>query len=307
MELSIARAGMISGIAAVIAMTSAQPALADDDYPNELAEGDNVTKLEPISPWNIDFAADKCRLARLFGTGGDDEERHFLFFEQVAPQSGFAMTMAGPEIARYRNGSRVEMGMEGNEPMERLETLGRRGTVASIGPAIVIATRSLGRAPGAVAPYSAGIDLDEAANVDRIVLRRSRRVLSIETGNMMAPFQALNACTFDLLESWGLDPEQHRRYTPAQWQNMESIARRIQANYPRRALNSGENGNFRMRVIIETDGSVSDCFMGQSTETRRLESPACDEMSDAVFTPAKDSAGNPIRSFYATSISYRAN
>ena len=37
-------------------------------YPNALAEQDGAVRLQPISPWNIDFADDKCRLARLFGS-----------------------------------------------------------------------------------------------------------------------------------------------------------------------------------------------------------------------------------------------
>ena len=59
-----------------------------------------------------------------------------------------------------------------------------------------------------------------------------------------------------------------------------------------------------MRVIVEADGSVSECFVENSTETERLESPACREMLKSEFEPARDAEGQPMRSFYASSISY---
>ncbi|TAD79661.1 MAG: TonB family protein, partial [Sphingomonadales bacterium] len=61
----------------------------------------------------------------------------------------------------------------------------------------------------------------------------------------------------------------------------------------------------RMRVIVADDGTVESCTIISSTNTKRLESPACEVMQRAEFDPARDANGTPFRSLYATSITYR--
>jgi len=238
---------------------------------------------------------------------GPDDNSHLLFFEQGAPGSAFGVSLAGPEISRFRNANRIYIGMERDEPVAE-NTDFNRGDIESVGPAIIITTLSIGsdEEPSALSPLrGAGINLEEAGTIDRVVMRRGRHILSFETGDMMPPFQALNTCTQDLLRDWGLDPEQHAAYIRPRWINEDAIVQRIADQYPRRARAFGEQAIFRMRAIVETDGSVSDCHLENSTETRRLESPACREMMDAQFEPARDAQGNPMRSFYGTSITYR--
>ena len=200
--------------------------------------------------------------------------------------------------------------MERDKPMKVLN-LFNHGSVEQVGSAVIIGNFSIGDSDAGEGEEpvlaSAGIDLAVAETVDRIVLQKGKHVISFETGSMMPPFQALNVCTSDLLREWGLDPEQHKSYVRPSWENSKKIVRRIQDAYPRKALMSREQGIFRMRVIVEQDGSVSDCHLEKSTETEKLESPACKEMRSAKFDPARDSAGNPMRSFYATTITYAIN
>lgn len=291
--------------ALLVAACASAPAAADEgDYPNDLAASDDAIILQPISPWNIDFGENRCRLTRVFGSSDD---QHLLYFEQAAPGSNFGMTLAGSQVQPFTNVRRLYIGMERDETM-RLRERFARGDVAGVGPAVILTSFGFGSRGPEGAPQdalrSAGIDLAEAETADRIVLQRSGRVLSFETGNMMPPFQALNTCTKDLLRDWGLDPEQHSTYYPPRWSNQRTLARRLQQQYPSEALRAGEQGIFRLRVIVEADGTVSDCHLEESTEMDRLESPACREMRRARFEPARDAEGNPMRSFYATTISY---
>lgn len=289
---------------AALAALLASPALADDEFPGNLADREGAIVLAADGPWNIDFGTNKCRLARLFGP---EDNRHLLFFEQASPGSAFGVSIAGPEIGRFRNANRIYIGMERDEPMGENSDFSR-GDIESIGPAIIIADHRIGlsaETQDLPTLSNAEINLEEAATVDRVVMRRGRHVLSFETGDMMPPFQALNTCTKDLLRDWGLDPDQHNAYSRPRWINEDAITRRIIDQYPSRALAFGEQAIFRMRAIVETDGSVSDCHLESSTQTRRLESPACREMMDARFEPARDADGNPMRSFYGTAITYR--
>lgn len=293
------------------------PAHATDDYPGVVAQQEGATRLEPSTPWNLDFGEDKCRLTRLFGS---EEDRHLVFIEQSAPGRPFGLTLAGSSLNRFVSANRLDLGMQEDMEMQRLPRF-NAGEVAGIGPAVILSSVSLEKTSVASVQSlnsgaqetpsgdqarlsTVGVDIEEAAKIDRIVLRRGSRALSFETGNLGPIMEALNTCTFDLLNEWGLNPEQHRSYTAPRWTNQLSIVRRIMATYPRRAIIRGEQAIFRMRVIVEADGSVSECVIAAATETERLDSPACREMMEARFEPALDSEGNPMRSFYATSITY---
>ena len=55
------------------------------------AAGD-VVELAPTTPWNVHYADDYCRLARIFG---DDKQKIIFSIEQDAPGDGFRMTLTG--------------------------------------------------------------------------------------------------------------------------------------------------------------------------------------------------------------------
>lgn len=293
----------------------ASAANADMSLPHEVMAQDEAIVLEPLTPWNIDFGETRCRLSRLFGTS---ESRHILFFDQTAPNEKFGLTFAGPEAERFSRSARIQIGMRRDAPMRSMEMSGR-GDIEGIGAALIftsIAADTLAEetsdednepSEGRDQLTFAGINLDDAELIDRLVVARGKKVLSVETGNMKDPFQALNLCTRDFLPRWGLDPDKHESYTPPNWTNVKLIAQRVQRSYPSSALRNGEDGIFRMRVIIEKDGSVSDCQIDNATVTEHLVSPACDEMRHADFEPARDKYGQPMRSFYATNITYVTN
>ena len=61
-------------------------------------------------------------------------------------------------------------------------------------------------------------------------------------------------------------------------------------------------------VIVEADGTVSNCHLEQNTIADSLNSPACQiAMAVAEMEPAEDANGKPLRSFYATTITYSMN
>jgi len=138
-----------------------------------------------------------------------------------------------------------------------------------------------------------------------MIRRSGGKPVSFETGNLKDAFEALNTCTSDLLKDWGLDPAKHASYTPVNWTNQDEVTKKIQRLYPTAALNRGEQAIFRMLVIVDEQGTVTDCQINAATNVDALASPACQEMSDASFSPAIDENGNPMRSFYATTVSYQ--
>ena len=219
------------------------------------------------------------------------------------------MTFAGPALKKFGSFRGMRLALANDEEARRAEPY--KGDLGKVGLAAIYNAINL-------APHSeedeqqslelqniSEIDLEYAETIEQITLLRGKRQIILQTGNMMPPFQALNVCTSDLVREWGLDPEQHRSYLARpKWLNERVIARRIQRTYPSEALRQRESGIIRMRVIVEQDGTVSDCYLQYATKVDHLESPACRQMRSARFEPALDSEGAPMRSFFMTSIFY---
>lgn len=294
--------GRLATYVSIAAIAIASPTFAQE-FPATLAASDGAIELQPDTAWNLDYGETRCRLARWFGS---KDEPYLLVFEQSAPRRNFDLTIAGPKLGRFHRSGSFRIGMERDEPVEVVNQFGR-SEMAGVGKAIVVGGHNIGPTIARNDARAAGIDLDEAASIDSIVIADRRVTLSFATGNMRAPFEALNACTYKLLEGWGLDPEPHAAYVPPRLLDREDVAGRITARYPRRALSRREDGIVAFTVIVETDGSVSHCMTKNATQAPALQSPACEEMTTARFSPARDSKGDPMRSYYSTNITYIAD
>lgn len=269
-----------------------------------------VVEIAPSSPWNVDFGATKCRLARFFGEG---DARHLLFFEQYWPGEYLGMTVAGPSFARYA--SRRPTDLRFLAMQEPRETEPFTGSVGEYGEGVIYSTINVAagitprNADDSADPARAGLpelDKDAARKVEFVSLRQRGDEVRLMSGPLDEAFGVLDQCARDLVADWGLDVEQHRTMTRRpQWTNKDGVVRRIVAAYPREALQRGEQGIMRMRVIVSTEGAVEDCAIIKATNTDRLDSPACRAMLNARFEPALDAAGQPMRSYFAESIVYQ--
>ncbi|MBA3863124.1 MAG: hypothetical protein C0517_04180 [Erythrobacter sp.] len=264
--------------------------------------------LKPSSPWNVDFGVDKCRLVRLFGEG---EDSHFLAFQQYSPAREAGLTVAGPAFKKFRSLDRTQVRFFAAQ--EPFVSTPFTGTVDGFGTGVIFSTIRLdeGMPDTAEPPDAAPTGISQmnpafGQQVQFLELRQGSREVRLETGPLGDAFKVLNQCTLDLLRDWGLDPERHlTAINRPRWLNQDALVRRIMANYPREAWSQGEQGIMRMRVIVSAEGNVESCTILKATDTDRLESPACGMMKAAKFEPARDAGGQPFRSFYATSITYR--
>ncbi len=279
-------------LAAISAPLAAAPAAA------------KVVDIAPSSAWNVDFAENKCRLARLFGEG---ENRHLVFFEQHWPDENFGLTVAGPAFDRFRSRQRTDLGFFDGQERQRTEPF--TGEVAGFGSGVIYASARLVPSEEKSDGRSTQVlQLDTAlgGKVEYVALKQRGDEIRLLTGPLGEAFAVLNQCTAGLLAEWGLDFEQQRRASRLpEWANMEAVVRRIQDIYPRTALNRGEQGLMRMRVIVSPEGAVEECTIIKATDTENLESPACKAMQNARFIPALDAAGQPMRSYYVTRITYQ--
>ena len=266
--------------------------------------------LEPTTYWNVDFGDEKCRLARAFGEGDD---RHLLFIEQGGPSAGFGFMAIGPSFEKFRRPDRIEVRFGEFEPIkDRTPMLGE---TKGVGASLIYSKMIFEEPPerdedkqdttGEALPR---LDVEIASAINSVSLRYGKRDVIFNTGNLGEAITVLNECSLNFVESWGLDRAAHASMTRLpKWKNELSVARRIQATYPSKALQREESAIIRMRVIVERDGTVSECTLNKATIAESLESPACREMKRATFDPALDEDGQPIRSFYITQIIYRIN
>lgn len=266
--------------------------------------------LAPSTPWQIDYAEEKCRLVRVFGEG---EARHVLFFEQGAPGRSFGMTAAGPSFDLLAGP--IEIGATFGKSTITQAANPYIGNVEKIGTAVIFTYVTFApineQLPDSGAdkgsrPGLSSVDAAFASSLDSVtIVGKWRAPITFATGEMGNPMAALNHCAFDLVSSWGLDAEALRNASRnPKWTNQNQVTRRIAATYPKKAKREGEIGFFRMRVMIDEGGTVTDCHLEEASQLVSLESPACKEMMRATFEPALDAQGKPIRSFYATTVSY---
>ncbi|MEL6737908.1 MAG: energy transducer TonB [Pseudomonadota bacterium] len=100
-------------------------------------------------------------------------------------------------------------------------------------------------------------------------------------------------------------PSQARGASP---KGLNRWARRIQENYPSRALREEVEGNVGVAVTVGPNGRVSGCRVTRPSGSSVLDDAACKGMSRyARFEPALDAAGNPTTGSYSTVITYRLN
>lgn len=271
------------------------------------AQADTVI-LRPSSQWNVDFGENRCRLARLFTDGSND---HLLYFEQHWPANGSGVTVAGQLFKRFQNRTNTALSTADNRPP--LETQPYKGEVERFGETLIYSSLNLGRGEtNSDQPSSDGalpqLDTTFADTIDYLSFKQRSREVRFDTGPLGDAFKVLNQCTTGLIEEWGLNGEEHRTALRLpRWINQTEIARKIGANYPQSAANRGEQGIMRMRVIVDVTGGVEDCVVIKATTTEKLESPACNAMEQARFEPGLDAGGKPMRSYYATTVTYRMN
>lgn len=264
--------------------------------------------LTPSSPWNVDFGEDRCRLARLF-TDGTNE--HLLYFEQHFPASGFGLTAAGSRLRFFKD--RIKTEVRAADAGDAAVEVPFKGEMARFKEALIFSALSLGqRAPDGVVSQRRTalpmLDATAAGAFRYVSLKQGSRELRFETGSLGEPFKVLNQCTTALIEGWGLDGAKHQTATKLpQWTNEQEIVRKIADLYPTAAAIRGEQAVTRMRVIVDEQGAVADCVIVKATTTEKLESPACRIMKNARFEPGLDAEGKPMRSYYATNLTYVLN
>ena len=288
-----------------IRVLTAVAALAASTAPSA-SRAEETRKLEPTSPWNIDYADDSCALKREFGAPAD---RALLELRQFAPGASFSVLVARAERSFRQRPPQVRF-LPATKPR-------------SIENALHF---SNGAGMKAVKWYDSFVPTEPTSADAAVVAEADYRVwegavsglevagtfapaVVLETGEMHKPMQAMRACLDELLTHWGVDVAAHRslsrRVAP---KGQAAWALEIQEAYPREMLLQERSGEVRVRMMVGADGKPTGCRVQIPSQDPSFEETACRKMMEAArFEPALDAAGNPIASYFLTRIIYRVN
>lgn len=258
-------------------------------------------------PWNVDYANDSCALRREF-TSGDDKA--LLELRQFSPSDVFSATAAStafkqgsrplkvrllpdqtPHDASGSSSLQYPNGLFGFSWLDRFALVGKEGEKLTV----------IGAIPDRTTREKGIEGIELSAGLTRTVV--------LATGEMYRPMQAMRKCLDELLTHWGIDAVAHRTLSsPVKAKDQQQWAKIIQERYPGKMLANEMNGIVRVRLMVGTDGLPMSCHIQVPSQDKSFETTACAGLMKAArFEPALDAVGQPIDSYFATSIFYTVN
>lgn len=269
-------------------------------------QGQGAGIYRPDSAWAVDYGDDYCRLIRDFSNGRDTIG---LSIDRTQPGPFMRLILVGDALGTYRGADQLGYRMLPDgapRTAQRLRTQGADGVqYLNLGPTMLadMPQPQAGEAPAPPPAYTREGELDAARAVTGIALERGfTRPAQIETGPLDGAIEALQTCTDELVAHWGLDAEAHRTLSQpvlpagptAGWLERDTIGF---ADFPRLG-----GGNNELRVMVDKAGRPTSCHVHwPSLDEATNETICAGIMEQGRFTPALDSAGEPVDSFWMTS------
>jgi len=278
--------------------------------PAAVRAADEPLQMAPASNWVMDYAEDSCALRRAFEGGGN---RAYLELRQFGPGEQFQVTLGSDTLSRTSRTPRTRFepddGLTERLPAYFFDRDGMHGVLYtdSLRPtALDLSPGRTGRFPDWPA---AEREARERSVTGLTVIGSFERSISLSTGEMHQPMEAMRKCLDELLAHWGLDAAVQRTLSrPARPVDQMAWARRVQASYPMDLLRAGRSGVVNIRLVVGADGKPSSCISNKDAPDSAFEKHACEAtMRHARFEPALDINGVPVASYFTTTISYQVS
>ena len=293
-------------------------AIASITSPPIFAAAPEEMRLKPSSKWNVQYADDSCRLARIFGEG---DEQVLLFMDRYSPGDSFRLTLSGKPMETKATDRPLKVQFGPSEKEQKLEFY--TGDLNKDTPSIIIKSR-ISMAPlteeqwkllaanaKSKSPIVMPVPRIDPARISAItyisVGQPLRATYILETGSMGKPMAALSACIDELITHWGVDVKRHATLSkhavpissPANWINWQ--------DYPSKLLEKNQDGLVNFRLSIDDKGLPTQCHIQQTLRERGFDEAVCQSlMKRARFTPALDANNVPIASYYLSSVHFVA-
>lgn len=271
------------------------------------AEAQKTKVFAPSSAWALDYGPDYCRLMRDFKSGS---ETIGLFVERTQPGPMARLIVIGDSVKLYRGAQQVGYRMHPSgaprmAQMLRYQTSdGQQYLNLGLTTFADMPVSLPGAPPPMVPPYTRAGEVAVAATIKGIALDRGLTIpVLIETGELGEAVGALHGCVDDLLASWGLDAELHKSLSRPAMPARPTAGWIAGDAIPFTEFSKLSGGNNELRVMIDRAGKATSCHVQWPTITEAINKKICSSvMKNSEFVPALDKNGNPIDSYWITSI-----
>jgi hypothetical protein len=282
---------------------------------------------EPIrllasSPWDLDYAENSCRLLRTFGEG---TSKVLLLIESAVPGQmdmlvvGNPIKTGGDTVAARFVPAGVEtfdgevtqaasnrtpgilwssVRMLPDQTYDRLqkEMKKREHNTGKRPPPLDLAEEAERKAERqAFATRSTQLEIQTS----------KKKPLILETGSMGEPIRLFDKCSRDSLKDWGVNPDLEDKIVRPVWA-ADPRSWFSSADYPTEMLNSGEQSDVTVRVLVDATGKVTKCTSISHFKEKVFNDITCARFTErARFEPAELADGTRVPSYYAVRVKFR--
>jgi hypothetical protein len=279
-------------------------------------------RLQPSSPWVVDYDANSCRLVRKFGQGKNAAK---LAFESEAPGEMDMVVIGRPletnqeEIAvRFLPVSaksfkgHVNRTADANEPAilwlnppmvgdEFVDREQERAKQRAKDPRVRPVARDLAQVAGEKAERA---KFTAAATELALQLSRNREVI-LETGSLGAAFGKFDECNEASLRDWGVDPAVEAQIVRPLWAITPS-GWLFASDYPSGLAARGAESVVSVRLLVDAAGRVTKCTPLSHFDEAEFNRVSCARITErARFAPAELADGTKVPSHYTRRVVFR--
>ncbi len=270
--------------------------------------------LKPSSQWIASYDDDSCRLLRQFGS---EDKSVLAIFSRFGPNDGFRLTLVGKPV-KLRSDKRPAKLQFG--PSEKEQDVNFFiGSLGEDRPALVFQgqigiaapnkapTQRIRQGSRYYEPLVEAVSAERQAAVKYLSVGRPlKQPVQLELGSMVKPFAALSTCIDELMANWGIDVEKHKSLRRAAQPASNPGRWVIPNDYPTDMLSQGQPALVQFRVDIGAAGEIKGCHIQKTTRPKEFDDAVCKSlMKRAEFFPALDAEGQPITSFWQSTVQFQ--
>lgn len=267
------------------------------------------TTLPKASNWLLDAADKSCLLARKFGT---DDKPVLLGMRTYGPGYHFEITLSGAPARILQTAHKFTIAYGGGEPLPvRSYQMGKND---DYGAAVIFSNTLSMTAPPQekteleeeddIRPVA--IDPAVEAQIDTISIATNGQRFILKTGPMAKALATVRQCTDGLVTRWGLDPVAQSKLSRRVRLGDFSWIEHVQRIYPAELMLKRKEARVNMQIVVDKTGAATRCDTAQAFANTDFKVRACGiVLKEARFQPALDESGQPIDSYYTTTILYK--
>lgn len=236
--------------------------------------------LQPLGPWDLDYGKTQCIASRTYGDASDPIT---LAIRQSPNGKSYEILVA----RKYR----------ASEPATEEEATVDFGNGPVKAWALFYQTSS--KTLDVHQLRISASDMAQARSANSVTLNISGWPdRSFQLALMPQLLDGLQTCTSDLQRYWNVDGRSAEVAKPARG-DVRTVFNGD--DYPEMARSLGQEGTGQYLLLVDEKGKVVGCQVLEATGARVLDAMACAVIEKrAMFTPARDRNGNPVRDSVTT-------